>query len=112
MGLNNFHKGYNMKNKLINFSKNIFKGMKLSLKELLITLLIVSIFISILFGWTCFIGFIAMLITQAKPFTIDNLINFGMASTSIIAFIIIAVWFIGDSVINFVKWIKDCWKNS
>ena len=53
-----------MKNKLINFSKNIFKGMRLGLKELLIALLIVSIFISILLGWTCFIGFIAMLITN------------------------------------------------
>ena len=101
-----------MKNKLINFSKNIFKGMRLGLKELLIFLLIISILVSIFLGWTCFIGFIAMLITQTKPFTIDKIIDFGMASTSIIAFIIITVWFIGDSVINFVKWIKDCWKNS
>ena len=101
-----------MKNKLINFSKNIFKGMRLGLKELLIALLIVSIFISILLGWACFIGFIAMLITQAKPFTIDKLTDFGMASTTIIVFIIFIVWFVGDSVINFVKWIKDCWKNS
>ena len=52
-----------MKNKLINFSKNIFKGIKTGLKELLI----------------------------------------------VITFI---VWFVGDSVINFVKWIKECWKNS
>ena len=101
-----------MKNKLINFSKNIFKGMKLSLKELLIVILILSIFLGMLFGWTFFIGFIAMLITQAKPFTIDNLMNFGMGTTSIIAFVIIIVWFIGDSVINFVQWIKECWKNS
>ena len=101
-----------MKNKLSNFSKNIFKGIRLGLKELLITLLIISIFVSILFGWTCFIGFIAMLITQTKPFTINNLINFGMASTSIIVFIILIVWFVGGSVINFVKWIINCWKNS
>ena len=101
-----------MKNKLINFSKNIFKGMKLSLKELMIFLLIISILLSIILGWTCFIGFITMLIIQTKPFTIDNLINFGMGTTSIIAFIIIIVWFIGDSVINFVKWIIKCWKNS
>ena len=101
-----------MKNKLINFSKNIFKGMRLGLKELLIALLIVSILVSIFLGWTCFIGFIAMLIVQAKPFTIDKLTDFGMASTTIIVFIIIAVWFIGDSVINFIKWIIDCWKNS
>ena len=101
-----------MKNKLINFSKNIFKGVKTGFKELLITLLMISIFISILFGWTCFIGFIAMLITQAKPFTIDNLMNFGMGTTSIIAFITLIVWFVGDSVINFVKWVIACWKNS
>ena len=101
-----------MKNKLINFSKNIFKGVKTGLKELLIFLLIISIIISIFFGWTFFIGFIAMLITQAKPFTIDNLMNFGMASTSIMAFITLIVWFVGGSVINFVKWIKECWKNS
>lgn len=101
-----------MKIKLINFSKNIFKGMKLSLKELLIALLIVSIFISILLGWACFIGFIAMLITQAKPFTIYNLINFGIDSTTIIIFIIFIVRFVGCSVINFIKWIKDCWENS
>ena len=101
-----------MKNKLINFSKNIFKGIRLGIKELLIFLLIMSILLSIFLGWTCFIGFIAMLITQAKPFTIDNLIDFGMCSTSIIAFITLTVWFVGGSVINFVKWIIDCWKNS
>ena len=101
-----------MKNKLSNFSKNIFKGVKTGLKELLIILLFVSILLSIFFGWTCFIGFIAMLITQTNNYTIENLINFGMASTSIIAFVIIIVWFIGDSVINFVQWIKECWKNS
>ena len=101
-----------MKNKLSNFSKNIFKGIRLSIKELLIFLLIMSILVSIFLGWTCFIGFIAMLITHAKPFTIDNLIDFGMCSTLIIAFVIIIVWFIGDSVINFVEWIKECWKNS
>ena len=101
-----------MKNKLSNFSKNIFKGVRLGLKELLIILLFMSILLSIFFGWTCFIGFIAMLITHAKPFTIEKLINFGMGSTSIIAFVMITVWFIGDSIINFVKWIKECWKNS
>ena len=101
-----------MKNKLSNFSKNIFKGVKTGFKELLIVILILSIFLGMLFGWTFFIGFIAMLITQAKPFTIDNLINFGMASTTIIVFIIFIVWFVGDSVINFVKWIMNCWKNS
>ena len=101
-----------MKNKLSNFSKNIFKGVKTGFKELLIILLILFIFLGILFSWTCFIGFIAMLITQTSNYTIDNLMNFGMCSTSIIAFIIITVWFIGDSVINFVKWIMSCWKNS
>ena len=101
-----------MKNKLINFSKNIFKGVKTGFKDLLIVILILSIFLGMLFSWTCLIGFIAMLITQAKPFTIDNLINFGMASTSIMVFVIVMVWFIGDSVINFVKWIMNCWKNS
>ena len=101
-----------MKNKLINFSKNIFKGVRVGIKEVLIFLLIMSILLSIFFGWTCFIGFITMLITQTKPFTIDNLMNFGMGTTSIIAFIIIIVCFIGDSVINFVQWIKECWKNS
>ena len=101
-----------MKNKLINFSKNIFKGIRLGIKELLIFLLIMSILLSIFLGWTCFIGFIAMLITQTKPFTIDNLMNFGMCSISIIAFITLIVWFVGGSVINFVKWIKECWKNS
>ena len=53
-----------------------------------------------------------MLITQAKPFTIDNLIDFGMCFTSIIAVVMITVWSIGDSIINFVEWINDCWKNS
>ena len=101
-----------MKNKLINFSKNIFKGVKTGFKELMIVILILSIFLGIFFSWTCFIGFIAMLITQAKPFTIDNLIDFGMCSTSIIAFVTLIVWFVGGSVINFVKWIIDCWKNS
>ena len=101
-----------MKNKLINFSKNIFKGAKTGLKELMIVLLIMSILLGILFGCTCFIGFIAMLITQAKPFTIDNLMNFGMVSISIMAFITLIVWFVGGSVINFVKWIIACWKNS
>ena len=101
-----------MKNKLSNFSKNIFKGVKTGFKELMIVILILSIFLGIFFSWTCFIGFIAMLITQAKPFTIDNLIDFGMCSTSIMAFITLIVWFVGGSVINFVKWIKECWKNS
>ena len=101
-----------MKNKLSNFRKNIFKGIRLGFKELMIVLLIMFILLSIFFGWTCFIGFITMLITQNSNYTIENLINFGMASTSIIAFIIIIVWFIGDSVINFVKWIMKCWKNS
>ena len=101
-----------MKNKLINFIKNIFKEIRLSIKELLTVILIISILLSIFFSWTFLIGFIAMIITQAKPFTIDNLLDFGMCSTSIIAFVIIIVWFIGDSVINFVEWIKDCWENS
>ena len=101
-----------MKNKLINYSKNIFKGVKTGFKELMIVILILSIFLGIFFSWTCFIGFIAMLITQAKPFTIDNLIDFGMCSTSIIAVVMITVWSIGDSIINFVEWINDCWKNS
>ena len=101
-----------MKNKLINFSKNIFKGVKTSFKELLIVILILSIFLGMLFGGICSIGFIAMLITQTKPFTIDNLINFGMASITIMAFITFIVWFVGDSIINFVKWIMNCWKNS
>ena len=101
-----------MKNKLINFIKNIFKKIRLSIKELLIVILIISILLSIFFSWTFFIGFIAMLITQAKPFTIDNLIDFGMCSTSIIAVVMITVWSIGDSIINFVEWINDCWKNS
>ena len=101
-----------MKNKLINFSKNIFKGVKTGFKELMIVILILSIFLGIFFGWTCFIGFIAMLITQTKPFTIDNLMNFGMASTSIMFFVIVMAWFIGGIVINFVKWIIKCWKNS
>ena len=101
-----------MKNKLSNFIKNIFKGVKTSFKELLIVILILSIFLGMLFGGICSIGFIAMLITQTKPFTIDNLIDFGMASISIMVFITFIVWFVGDSVINFVKWIKDCWKNS
>ena len=92
-----------MKNKLINFSKNIFKGVKTGFKELLIVILILSIFLGIFFSWTCFIGFIAMLITQAKPFTIDNLIDFGVCSTSIIAVVMITVWSIGDSIINFVE---------
>ena len=101
-----------MKNKLSNFRKNIFKGIRLGIKELLIVLLVMSILLSIFFGWTCFIGFITMLITQTKPFTIDNLMNFGMCSISIIALITLIVWFIGDSVINFVQWVKECWKNS
>ena len=101
-----------MKNKLINFSKNIFKGVKTGFKELLIVILILSIFLGMLFSWTCLIGFIAMLITQNSNYTIENLINFGMASSSIMIFIVVFIWFIGDSVINFVKWIKDCWKNS
>ena len=101
-----------MNNKLINFSKNIFKKIRLSIKELLIVILIISILLSIFFSWTFFIGFIAMIITQAKPFTIDNLIDFGMCSTSIIAVVMITVWSIGDSIINFVEWINDCWKNS
>ena len=101
-----------MKNKLSNFRKNIFKGIRLSIKELLIVLLVMSILLSIFFGWTCFIGFITMLITQNSNYTIENLINFGMASTSIMAFITLIVWFVGGSVINFVKWIIDCWKNS
>ena len=101
-----------MKNKLINFSKNIFKGVKTGLKELLIVILILSIFLGLLFSWTCFIGFIAMLITQNSNYTIENLINFGMASSSIMIFIVVFIWFIGDSVINFVKWIKKCWENS
>ena len=101
-----------MKNKLSNFSKNIFKGVKTGFKELLIVILILSIFLVLLFGWTFFIGFIAMLITQNKPFTIDNLMNFGMCSISIIAFITLIVWFVGGSVINFVQWIKECWENS
>ena len=101
-----------MKNKLINFSKNIFKAVKTGFKELQMVILILSIFLGILFGGICSIGLIAMLITQAKPLTIDNLMNFGMASISIMAFVTLIVWFIGDSVINFVKWIKDCWKES
>ena len=101
-----------MKNKLINFSNNIFKGVKTSIKELLIVTLILSILLSIFFSWTFFIGFIAMLITHTKPFTIDNLLDFGMCSISIMAFITLIVWFVGGSVINFVKWIIDCWKNS
>ena len=101
-----------MKNKLINFSKNIFKGVKTGFKELLIALLILSIFLVLLLSSTCSIGFIAMLITQNSNYTIENLINFGMASTSIMVFVIVMVWFIGDSVINFVKWIMKCWKNS
>ena len=101
-----------MKNKLINFSKNIFKGVKTGFKELLIALLILSIFLVLLLSSTCSIGFIAMLITQNSNYTIDNLINFGMASISIMVFVIVMVWFIGDSVINFVKWIMNCWKNS
>ena len=101
-----------MKNKLSNFSKNIFKGVKTGFKELLIILLIMSILLGILFGWTFFIGFIAMLITQNSNYTIENLINFGMASTSIMAFTVLIVWFVGGSVINFVKWIKECWENS
>ena len=56
-----------MKNKLINFSKNIFKGVKTGLKELLTVILILSIFLGMLFGGICSIGLIAMLITQAKP---------------------------------------------
>ena len=101
-----------MKNKLINFSKNIFKGVKTGLKELLMVILILSIFLGMLFGGICSIGLIAMLITQAKPFTIDNLMNFGMASISIIAVVMITVWFVGGSIINFVKWIINCWKES
>ena len=101
-----------MKNKLINFSKNIFKGVKTSFKELLIVILILSIFLGMLFGGICSIGLIAMLITQAKPFTIDNLIDFGMGSITIMVFITFMVWLVGSSVINFVKWIKDCWKES
>ena len=101
-----------MKNKLINVSKNIFKVVKTGLKELLIVILILSIFLDMLFGSICFIGFIAMLITQTKPFTIDNLMNFGMCSISIIAFITLIVRFVGGSVINFVKWIIACWTNS
>ena len=101
-----------MKNKLSNFSKNIFKGVKTSFKELLIILLLMSILLSIFFGWTCFIGFIAMLITQNSNYTIENLMNFGMCSISIMFFVVVMVWFVGDSVINFVKWIMNCWKNS
>ena len=101
-----------MKNKLINFSKNVFKGIRLGLKELLIVILILSIFLGMLFGGICSIGFIAMLITQTKPFTIDNLIDFGMGSITIMVFITFMVWLVGSSVINFVKWIKDCWKES
>ena len=101
-----------MKNKLINFSKNIFKGVKTGFKELMIVILILSIFLGMLFGGICFIGFILMLITQTSNYTIDNLMNFGMFPTSIIAFITLIVWFVGGSVINFVKWIKECWKNS
>ena len=101
-----------MKNKLINFSKNIFKGVKTGFKELLIVILILSIFLGMLFGGICSIGFIAMLITQTSNYTIDNLMNFGMASISIIAVVMITVWFVGGSVINFVKWIMNCWKNS
>ena len=101
-----------MKNKLINFSKNIFKGVKTGLKELLMVILILSIFLGMLFGGICSIGLIAMLITQTKPFTIDNLIDFGMGSITIMVFITFMVWLVGSSVINFVKWIKDCWKES
>ena len=101
-----------MKNKLINFSKNIFKGVKTGFKELLIVILILSIFLGMLFGGICSIGLIAMLITQTKPFTIDNLIDFGMGSITIMVFVIVTVWFVGGSIINFVKWIKECWKES
>ena len=101
-----------MKNKLINFSKNIFKGVKTGFKELLIVILILSIFLGMLFGGICSIGLIAMLITQISNYTIENLMNFGMASISAMIFIVTFIWFVGGSVINFVKWIKDCWKES
>ena len=101
-----------MKNKLINFSKNIFKGVKTGFKELLIVILILSIFLGMLFGGICSIGLIAMLITQTSNYTIENLMNFGMASISAMIFVVTFIWFVGSSVINFVKWIKDCWKES
>ena len=101
-----------MKNKLINFSKNIFNGILTSLKEFFIVILILSIFLGMLFGGICSIGLIAMLITQTKPFTIDNLIDFGMGSITIMVFITFMVWLVGSSVINFVKWIKDSLKES
>ena len=46
-----------MKNKLINFSKNIFKGVRLGIKELLIILLIMSILLSIFLSFEKYSNF-------------------------------------------------------
>ena len=72
-----------MKNKLINFSKNIFKNILTSLKEFFIVILMLSMLLCIFFGATCGVGFIIMLIIQNNEITLIYLINFGMVFISI-----------------------------
>ena len=101
-----------MKNKLINFSKNIFKGILISIKDFSIVILIFSILLFIFFGATCGVGFIITLIMQNNEITLANLIDFGMAFISISVFSIGLIYFIASALINFIKWIINCWKNS
>ena len=100
-----------MKNRLINFIKNIFSGLLTGIKELFIVVFMISILLLILLIPSAIIGIITTLIIK-DSMSLLNILNNGFDVEGCLMLGCAFLWLVIKSIINFIKWIIRCWKES
>ena len=105
------------KNKIIKFTKNIFKDIFKNLKEFIIGTIFISLAIFIFsgsfIGITYLLGLIMMYVFPLKQFQdIAEICQLGGAGLFIIGAIICVIYYDFKGIKSFIKWIIRCWKES
>ena len=100
-----------MKNKLINFSKNIFKEFLKLIKELILILILLIVSLIAFSIIICIIGIPTTLFVK-DTLNISNIFNNGADMIGFIGVLGIVCTVLVDIIKSIIQGIIKCWKNS
>ena len=101
-----------MKNKLINFSKNIFKEFLKLIKELILILILLIISMIAFSIIICIIGIPTTTLFVKDTLNISNIFNNGADMMGFIGVLGIVCTVLVDIIKSIIQGIIKCWKNS
>lgn len=100
-----------MKNKLINFSKNIFKEFLKLIKELILISILLIVFMIAFSINICIIGIPTTLFVK-DTLNISNIFNNGAGMIGLTGALVFVCIFLVDIIKSIIQGIIKCWKNS